>query len=582
MESRGVLVPPREVNRFRKALHRCQWLQQLRAPAHGDRFARHPPPLAADDHEGAAAVRVPSADVAQPEPAAVGSWRYMVLSPAGERALLEGQASATDLGVFLRDCGLTCPAELHQHLVSCHHAAGAGAGAGGAGVSQTEGYVPPADRRRAAHLAAVAAADVGSVAGDPAGLEHKLGLMQAWLPDHLSAAAVAPTVPRRMLADPPKLRARGACLSECAACVPHWSLDGVPATNYAALLGYSLEHLRERASAVAALPAKQQERVAMNAAMQDNDAAFCKTIKRLARESTARPSGAAAGGSGSGGECEDDDEAGRSEPVWSVTLETVDEVAATTHAGASKFIHCRDHGSTGDEQRLAAAAVASGASLLSVSAKMWAGLLQNVPGLGEGSSVTTTRPSTTDRAEDRTGCDHQRVIAVRKRPTLASRQSPILVVSGLEVAGNVGTIIRTAVQANAFEEIVIIDPADGSDRVIDKDIGYYSVMNSPLATIRRFETAGQFLAHVRSDPDLVRREMVATSLGAGSINAYSSAAKAALTSPSGILLLLGSEGEGLPTELLESSTIKLRIPSLSSSINVANAFSIVLTVMLMQ
>lgn len=582
MESRGVLVPPLEVNRFRKALHRCKWLQQLRVPAHGDRFARQPL-LAADDEGGGGTAAAPAP---QPEPAAVGSWRYLVLSPAGQRALLESRASPADLEAFLRDCGLTCAADLHHYLVSCQHAAGTD-GADGL----TEGYMPPGARRRAAYLAAVAAADVRSVTEEGGGdsadqsLERKLSRLQALLPGDLSAAAVAPTIPRQLLADPSKLQARSAGLAQCAANVHHWNLDAVPARDYGAMLRYSLEHLNERASAVAALPARQQEHIAMSAAMCDNDATFRNTIQRLARESTARPSGAAAISSSSG-ECEedDDDDAGRSEPVWSITLETVDEVAATAPArAATKFIHCRDHRrSTDDEQRLTAAAAASGAELLAVSASLWAGLLLNVPGLGEGSSVTTAADGRA--GEDRTGAgkDHQQVIAVRKRSAETTRQNPILVLM-VSYKGNIGTITRTAVQANAFEEIVIIDPADGSGRVLDRDIDYYSVNNAPLAKIRRFETAGQFLAHVRSDPGgLGKREMIATSLGPGSINAYSGRAKAALSSPEGVILLMGSEGDGLPEQLLQSSTVKLRIPSLSSSINVASAFSIILTVMLMR
>ena len=437
MESHGVLVPPLEVNRFRKALHRCQWLQQLRVPAHGDRFARQPSLVAADDEGGGTAV----APAPQPEPAAVGSWRYLVLSPAGQQALLESRASAADLEAFLRDCGLTRAADLHHYLVSCQHAAGAGDGDG-----PMKEYMPPGARRRAAYLAAVAAADVRSVTeeggGDPAdqSLERKLSRLQALLPGDLSAAAVAPTIPRQLLADQPKLQARSAGLAQCAANIHHWNLDAVPARDYGAMLRYSLEHLNERASAVAALPARQQEHIAMSAAMCDNDATFRKTIQRLARGSTARPSGAAAISSSSG-ECNEDDDAGRSEPVWSITLETVDEVAATAPArAATKFIHCRDHRkSADDEQRLTAAAAASGAELLAVSAKLWAGLLLNVPGLGEGSSVTTAADGRA--GEDRTGAgkDHQRVIAVRKRSAETTRRNPILVLM-VSYKGNMGTI----------------------------------------------------------------------------------------------------------------------------------------------
>ena len=74
--------------------------------------------------------------------------------------------------------------------------------------------------------------------------------------------------------------------------------------------------------------------------------------------------------------------------------------------------------------------------------------------------------------------------------------------------------------------------------------------------------------------------MVATALGAGSIDAYTTRAQDVLSSGAGVLLLLGAETAGLPESLLRHC-VKLRIPSLSSSINVGNAFSIVLTVMLL-
>jgi hypothetical protein len=90
--------------------------------------------------------------------------------------------------------------------------------------------------------------------------------------------------------------------------------------------------------------------------------------------------------------------------------------------------------------------------------------------------------------------------------------------------------------------LVLTDQTDGSGRILESDLDYYSVKNAPLAIIRRFETTRQFLAHVSSN--LGKRKMVATCLGPGSINAYSRRAKAALTSQDGILLLLGSEGDG--------------------------------------
>ena len=103
-ESRGLLVPLREVQTFRKALHKRQWLRQLRPPAPADVFTRY-----GDD--GAVPTTAPLA-VDQ-------SWRYLILSLAGERAVLEGEAAAADLTDFLDECSLTGPGLDNVQLVCC-------------------------------------------------------------------------------------------------------------------------------------------------------------------------------------------------------------------------------------------------------------------------------------------------------------------------------------------------------------------------------------------------------------------------------------------------------------------------------
>lgn len=98
MESRGLLVPLREVNRFRKALYKRHWLRQLRPPAPTDVFTRYESP-GSPDRENAE-----GSDVAL---AINQSWRYLILSLAGERALLEGEVDAADLAEFFGECSLT-------------------------------------------------------------------------------------------------------------------------------------------------------------------------------------------------------------------------------------------------------------------------------------------------------------------------------------------------------------------------------------------------------------------------------------------------------------------------------------------
>ena len=79
MESRGLLVPLREANRFRKALYKRQWLRQLRPPSLSDRFTRY---------EGAAN-DVTAAGAAAPALTVDQGWRYLALSLAGEHSVCQ-------------------------------------------------------------------------------------------------------------------------------------------------------------------------------------------------------------------------------------------------------------------------------------------------------------------------------------------------------------------------------------------------------------------------------------------------------------------------------------------------------------
>ena len=91
--------------------------------------------------------------------------------------------------------------------------------------------------------------------------------------------------------------------------------------------------------------------------------------------------------------------------------------------------------------------------------------------------------------------------------------APILVLVGLKFRGNIGTIIRTAVQANYFEAVYIIDaesnnnnnnnandkkkswePKDNT-KISMKDIYYYSMLNAPLIPIKRFATINEFFSY---------------------------------------------------------------------------------------
>lgn len=122
MESRGLLVPLREVNRFRKALLKRQWMRELRPPAPTDVFTHiYGLPDAPDSNScadsGLAAVEQGSVALAVDQ-----NWRYLILSLAGERAVLDGKAVAADLTDFLDECSLTGPSLDKVQLVCCSSA----------------------------------------------------------------------------------------------------------------------------------------------------------------------------------------------------------------------------------------------------------------------------------------------------------------------------------------------------------------------------------------------------------------------------------------------------------------------------
>ena len=181
--------------------------------------------------------------------------------------------------------------------------------------------------------------------------------------------------------------------------------------------------------------------------------------------------------------------------------------------------------------------------------------------------------------------------------------APILVLVGLKYRGNVGTIARTAVQSNCFEAIYIIDSEVEQDekkgenksgspapvvkkawepsknsKISDKDIYYYSMMNAPLIPIRRFPSVDDFF-RFNENGAKQQRTYVATALRENSYNIYSDEAMSFLKSPN-VYIFMGTEAKGLPESIINVSK-NVMIPSLSSSINVGNAFSIILTVMIM-
>ena len=151
-------------------------------------------------------------------------------------------------------------------------------------------------------------------------------------------------------------------------------------------------------------------------------------------------------------------------------------------------------------------------------------------------------------------------------------------------------------QANCFEAIYIVQDgevqADGkytaepSDGRWEKGTGenrrtsYYSMHNAPLIEICRFSCCEEFLEFA-STGGRENRKMIGVDGGTTFFgepdSLYSDEALAALGTCG--YLAMGSEDTGLPDEFLRRCASLIMIPCLSASINVASAFSGVLTVM---
>ena len=101
----------------------------------------------------------------------------------------------------------------------------------------------------------------------------------------------------------------------------------------------------------------------------------------------------------------------------------------------------------------------------------WIGVLKNVPpprtedttartGVdprGDSPYGTTTGHTAGAEAPEAIPDSSKMVVTVTRNTHTAPEVGPILVLAGLKYRGNVGTIIRSAVQANIFEAIYFID-----------------------------------------------------------------------------------------------------------------------------
>ena len=175
------------------------------------------------------------------------------------------------------------------------------------------------------------------------------------------------------------------------------------------------------------------------------------------------------------------------------------------------------------------------------------------------------------------------VAVARRRPPW---RGPIAVLVGLKYGGNIGSIIRTVVQANIFQAVHIVEErgtrtetsplfnktwgvsdagkitGDVKEKFLsDKDISYYSMWNAPLIEIRRFKTVDQFLKAADEDNDNycdAPRATICLDLGYGSFSLYSKDAIELFQSPGGkvMYLVIGAGDTGSPKKSL---TVQLHL-----------------------
>jgi TrmH family RNA methyltransferase len=133
--------------------------------------------------------------------------------------------------------------------------------------------------------------------------------------------------------------------------------------------------------------------------------------------------------------------------------------------------------------------------------------------------------------------------------------------------GNLGTIIRTADAAGAGGVILVGPCADPFDPVAVK-ASMGAVFSVPIAAA---ESAGEFLAWCRASG-------IAVAATSGSAAGSGSETLWAASVPSPLAILLGSEGAGLPDDLLAAGDLRLRIPmtGTAESLNLAVAAGILL------
>ena len=182
---------------------------------------------------------------------------------------------------------------------------------------------------------------------------------------------------------------------------------------------------------------------------------------------------------------------------------------------------------------------------------IWNNFIRNIPNINKYKNV----------------CPRDTVVTIYKNKITA----PILVLSELKYKGNIGSIIRSAVQSNIFESIIII--LNNNYSISESDLRYYSVMNSPLISIIKVTSVNEFINMMDSS-----RKLVCVNMNEKSLNVYNKEVHTVLKNDN-LYIIMGAEDNGIPEVIQNKCNSHIEIPQLSSSINVSSAFMVILTVM---
>jgi tRNA G18 (ribose-2'-O)-methylase SpoU len=254
------------------------------------------------------------------------------------------------------------------------------------------------------------------------------------------------------------------------------------------------------------------------------------------------------------------------------------------------------------------------AEILVVKPSTWKGVLRNVP------SSTSAATTTTCEGDFVAVSFHNDLGTVGSSTSV---KGPILVLVGLQYRGNVGTIIRTAVQSDMWEKICLVDVVptvvqvaikDAEDAedvkhteeakrnkknssdsqkkeqkkvwdqnnkkklVTNEDVVYYSLCNAPLINIERFKSEEEFLEHARH----AGRAIVGVDGGTtvyGSPRNLLDPTSWDIVKNNQTFIVLGSETHGLSDAFLDVCDHLVTLPCLSASINVSCCFAAVDTLL---